>query len=110
MMMMQERTDTILKDTVIGHQKGEDDHLVLTKEKEGALIMADGVVMLLHIKGKGPVLIMGEDEAQVLTREQDVVVVLSMVATATEAMRALKGGIELQTPGTVAVLTTRERG
>ena len=108
-MMMQEGTDTVLKDAVIGHLKGEDDHLLLTREKEGALTMAEVVVPLLHTKGKGPVLITAEDVAQVLTREQGVAVP-SMVATATEAMRVLGGGRGVQAPGTAAVLTTRERG
>jgi len=107
--MMLEEMDTVLKDAVIGHLKGEGDHLVLTKEKEEALIMAEELVLLLPTERKGPVLTMVEDVAQVLTRNQDVAVP-SMVVTA-EAMIALAGGRESQALlSTAAVPTTRERG
>lgn len=69
---MQEGMDRVPIDAVIGHLKGEDDHLLLTKEKEGALIMVEGVVPLLHTGRKGPVLIMAEDVVQVLTRDRGV--------------------------------------
>lgn len=104
---MQEGMGTFLKDTVIGHLKGEDDHLVLTKEKEEALTMAEVLVLLLHIERKGQALIMAEGAAQVHTKNQGVAV-LSTVAAA-EAMRALAGETESLAPSTVAVPTTRER-
>lgn len=105
---MLEGMDTVLKDAVIGHLKGEGVHLVLTKEKEEALIMAEVQVLLLHTERKGPVLIMAEDVAQVLTRNQGVAVP-STVGTV-EAMIALAGGRESQALSIAAVQTVRERG
>lgn len=69
---MQEGMDRVPIDAVIGHLIGGDDRLLLTKEKEVALIMAEGVVPLLRTERKGPVLIMGEDVARVLTRDRGV--------------------------------------
>lgn len=93
---MQEGMDTVPIDAVIGHLKGEDGHLVLAREKEGALTMAEELVRLLHTEGTGRVLVMGEDIDQGVE-------VRSMAATA-EAMGARGGGRD-----TVLVPTTRER-
>lgn len=69
---MQEGMDRVPIDAVIGHLKGGDDRRLLTKEREGALIMVEGVVPLLRTGRKGPVLIMAEDVARVLTRDRGV--------------------------------------
>jgi hypothetical protein len=108
-MMMQEGMGTVLIVAVTGHLRGEGDHLVLTKEKEEALIMVEVRVLLLHTERKGAVLNMDADVALVLTRNQGVAVP-SMVGTA-GAMRALAGGRESRALlSTAAVQATGERG